>query len=699
MICLFGLLCSHLLSQPNLIEKLDNQLILQNQCIKRAITIDSKSHSCYTSQLMLLDNAYDYNREKSVEFSMQIDNHWVNGRNDFTYQKHEIIQHNDGSWQLQLKLSGAIQIVKDIEIQLNYIIYPNLPVIRKWIQIKNKGNQEIQISDLFWEQIMMDPWGSNSCDIYGNYGNYWFKPPYIAGSSDPAVLVKGKKGGFILGNESPGIMKYMSIYYNKNNEIKIGMNPSDHDYPFRKYLKPGESFESPKGFILLAEPNDPTYTFEEKLMPFLRNHMNIKLFNRNEFPLFYYCTWNDFRTEINDKLIMELADRLEGTGVDVLIIDDGWQDTYGDWNAHPERFPDGLKTTCDYIRSKGMDPGLWISLNSLEQKSKAYEKYHQYAVKDKEGNPTNLHGWANDLSFVTANILSPWYDYIKKIIIKLVQDNGIKYLKIDLSMVKSAYIMEIARSGSYETNDFHKGGEEFLYLSYQCLLDLFDDLDQAIPECIIDCTFEIWGDWHGIDYAVIQHADVDYLANLEAKPPQGSRDVRDLAKLRSNVIPTGTILIGNQRIEAENHQFSYLSNLATLPLMHGDPRELSAKEKQWYKLHSDWFANMQNKYNILPYYQTAGVFDNPAKGNWDGFARINTENDGGILCVFRNDSPDSKRNFRIPWIKGTHQYEIIEAVTQKSLGKFNKDQLIGNGVEININKPNQARVFEVKPVK
>jgi alpha-galactosidase len=67
---------------------------------------------------------------------------------------------------------------------------------------------------------------------------------------------------------------------------------------------------------------------------------------------------------INEKLIRELADTASEYGFEEFVIDDGWQSSYGDWGVNREKFPNGLKPVFDYIKSRGMKPGIWISLAS-----------------------------------------------------------------------------------------------------------------------------------------------------------------------------------------------------------------------------------------------------------------------------------------------------------------------------------------------
>ena len=63
-----------------------------------------------------------------------------------------------------------------------------------------------------------------------------------------------------------------------------------------------------------------------------------------------------------------------------LTIDHGWQngdETYGDWEAHPERFPD-LARTIGLIRDSGFAPGLWMSPIWLHPDSSAARHHPEW---------------------------------------------------------------------------------------------------------------------------------------------------------------------------------------------------------------------------------------------------------------------------------------------------------------------------------
>jgi alpha-galactosidase len=666
-------------------------LVISNDIVSRKLFIDKEKNSLSTVEFRSLNPDYNFHRAPSPDFSFTVNEENVSGLSGhFRIDKIS----NEDDKLLNIHLVGTEGMpTENIILNLYYQIPDNTCGTRKWFSIENNGSKDILIENISIEDLNLDSWGGANSVIYANFGRYFYKPPYKGYQEDPALFIEGEKGTITLGNEAPGMTKYTEVFAESSNGIKIGMRPSSDPYAVNIRLKPGETFNSPRAFILFTPAGeDPTI----KLKDFTRQNMNVVFLQRETYPAFFYNTWSPFRTEINEQLIREIADSLEGTGAGYLIIDDGWQNNYGDWEAHPEKFPSGMKHISDYIRSKGMKPGIWFSLCSVEKTSKAYEIHQQNAINNPEGKPTNLHGWANNLSFFTMDILSPWYDYIMEKTRKMIEDYGFEYFKIDLSFIKSAYITDPSISGSYREGE-PESNHEFYYPAYQKLIQYFDELKADYPDVIFDCTYELWGDHHSIDYALIQHADVDWISNFFHDPPEGSRDVRFLAWHRGNVIPTPTMMIGNQQMDVPGHQFSFLSGFSGIPMMLGDPRKLILKEKAWYRKMSDWFLSMQEKYDFMPYYQTEG-FNTPDEFNWDGFTRINPETGGGILCVFRNSSPDLAKNILVLAVDGGSEYRVLD-VDGSELGVFSGEELRNEGIRIEIEERNSGRVFEVEKVE
>ena len=154
-----------------------------------------------------------------------------------------------------------------------------------------------------------------------------------------------------------------------------------------------------------------------------------------------------------------------------------------------------------------MKPGLWVSVGSASPESKVYSAHPEWFARDKNGKYANLHT-EDDSGVRSACYSTGWKDYIKGILVKLAVDYGLEYLKLDFSVVTSAYIFDTEKSGCYATDHSgHKDHNESMYVNYEQMWKLFDELHAVKPNLFIDCTFEAMGGLQLIDYAMLKHAE------------------------------------------------------------------------------------------------------------------------------------------------------------------------------------------------
>jgi len=85
-------------------------------------------------------------------------------------------------------------------------------------------------------------------------------------------------------------------------------------------------------------------------------------------PPMGWNSWNTFQANIDEKMVMEIADDMVSTGMrdagyNYLVLDDGWmakeRDAEGNLVADPVKFPKGIKHVADYVHSKGLKFGLY----------------------------------------------------------------------------------------------------------------------------------------------------------------------------------------------------------------------------------------------------------------------------------------------------------------------------------------------------
>ena len=126
----------------------------------------------------------------------------------------------------------------------------------------------------------------------------------------------------------------------------------------------------------------------------------------------------------------KICDSLAGKGVKYLVIDAGWFGaerwwlSAGNWKVNESRFAGGMKPIADYIRSKGMIPGLWFEPESVGRECE-YFNNPEHLLK-KYGAPLTV----GDRRF--WDMEDPWVkEYLSKNVIRLLRDCGFGYVKID----------------------------------------------------------------------------------------------------------------------------------------------------------------------------------------------------------------------------------------------------------------------------
>lgn len=85
-------------------------------------------------------------------------------------------------------------------------------------------------------------------------------------------------------------------------------------------------------------------------------------------PPMGWNSWNTFATDINEQLVMDIADAfvklgLKDAGYEYIVLDDGWMARERDENNNlvpdPIKFPNGMKPVVDYVHSKGLKFGIY----------------------------------------------------------------------------------------------------------------------------------------------------------------------------------------------------------------------------------------------------------------------------------------------------------------------------------------------------
>ncbi|BDD01934.1 glycoside hydrolase family 36 protein [Persicobacter psychrovividus] len=688
-------------------------ITLENNLVKYDVVYNNDS--LYLSNFNLKSDTLNYVKSKSKGFSFVLNDTEYSGFSKWNLDKVKRVKTDKTTQRVILTLKPKGE--KTFKIFVNYEMYDNHPFIRKWITFENTGKEDFKIESLNVQDIytsMNNTWAM----VLNNYGRMKHLMKYEGDWDDPVVVIEqaNSKQGMALGNEAMGILKRTAFQSEgMHDNVQVGLTHPNQDFPFRKWFKPKQSWTSPKTFIGLYHGyRDGFQMINNEVNKFVKTALKPRIYDLKEKPTFVYNTWYPFRTHISDTLIRRVAKAAAECGVKEFIIDDGWQvnahgkssirgwgENYGDWHVDQNKFPGGLKPTFDYIKSLGMKPGLWISIGSATKDSKVYQEHPEWFVQKPDGSTGNLHFQSPvDNGFYSASFGTGWKDYMKETILRLVKDYGLAYAKMDLAVVTSPYVNDTKQSGSYAKDhpDYRDHNESFTVL-YENMLKMFDELHEEAPELFIDCTYETTGKVHLMDYATAEHAEGNWLSNIEDPAPVGPMRVRQLAWWRSPAVPASSLVIGNLPMDTDDIDLTMKSLIGTLPIVLGDPDKLPVEKRQEMRSWADWMDQMQERFDYMSYRKDLEGFGEPREGYWDGWQRINYDTqEGGILGVFRQGAKESARMVYPSELNENATYEINLAPSGKHVITATGKELMERGFQVVINKKYGGELFEVSKV-
>lgn len=653
-----SLLVGVALASPPYAKWTSSELTLNNGVVQRTIKLPASEGPFLTTLYKPVVGAFNYFQPTNSDFCFTVNDSIYTGLDRWRLVKVQTLtdsKQGDGAAVTLLSKDGKV------ELTVRFLLYPDAPVIRKSLVVKNLTNEPVRLESVDVEKFNVTPYYSTTFSwICHDYGRRRSIGPYDGNMQDALLTVHNSdwQQGIVIGNEAAGVVKHTSVFWQEP-VIISGLTHTNARFPFRKYIQKGESFVTPQVFtIVYNNHRDPDDILNTAVPDFVRKHMGIRLSELVQKPTFVYNTWVPFRKNINEKLIRELAKSAADAGMKEFVIDDGWASNYGDWIIDTKKFPNGLKPVFDYIKSLGMKPGLWVSVGSASPNSNVYKAHPDWFVLDEKQQPVNLH--EDDLAMRTACFGTPWRGYIKDVLLKLALDYGLEYLKLDFTVVTSTYRFGNKVTGCYATH--HKGHtdhHESLYANYEEVWALFDELHTAKPNLFIDCTFETMGGLQLIDYAMLKHAEGNWLSNFNGPDAKVDLRIRNMAWWRSPAMPATALVIGNPEMQDAGWDMHLKSLAGALPIMLGDPRGLSAPDLKKYRAYADWLQLMENKHQIMSYRQDLAGLGEPMEGMWDGFQRINTDTKkGGIIGVFRHGASETKRMITIRQLDPAKQYRV-----------------------------------------
>jgi len=400
-----------------------------------------------------------------------------------------------------------------LEVELIYRLIEEYDLIERWVNIKNKGNQSIQI-----EQILSAQWHLPDIQNYRLsylYGR-WVSETKLSRTElsygkkilesrrgitshqfNPWFAVDNGQADEDFGKVYYGILAWSGnwkIVFEKDSYSRLQIAGGINDFDFSWQLKPNECFVTPK--FVAGYTNNGFGDASRKLHHYQLDYI-LPANARDKIRPVLYNSWEATRFNVNEEGQKKLAEKAANLGVELFVFDDGWfgernDDTagLGDWYVNKKKFPNDLSSLISYVNKLGMDFGLWVEPEMVNKNSKLY-KLHPDWVYYFPNRPQSESRNQLVLNLAKKEVVEYIYDFMNK----LLDNYNIKFIKWDMNRPFSEPgWLDVPKSQQREIWVRH------VYSLYQ----IIDKLRKKYPKIIFEsCS----GGGGRVDLGILQRAD------------------------------------------------------------------------------------------------------------------------------------------------------------------------------------------------
>ena len=163
------------------------ELTLDNGMVKRVIKLPENEGNFVTTLYKPIEGDFQYFQKENTDFQFEINGNVYSGKSGWRLTGIKTLTDN-------LQGDGAavtlLSADKKIELTLKFLLYPNLPVIRKSLIVKNLASSEVSLESVDVEKFNVSGYYATTFSwIYSNYGRRKSIGPYEGNMQDALVIV------------------------------------------------------------------------------------------------------------------------------------------------------------------------------------------------------------------------------------------------------------------------------------------------------------------------------------------------------------------------------------------------------------------------------------------------------------------------------------------------------------------------------
>ena len=150
--CLVAIMSTSFSQAQDYVSVKEELIVLSNEQLTREIALSENKISSVRLSMFGLDRNYI---QSSREFAFLLNGQAVDGSSGWMTEKIEIIEDERSGHGVRVILQGRDSL-SGLHLEINYLLYPDLPLVRKWIGFKNTGSDTLNIEEVNVEDLQTD---------------------------------------------------------------------------------------------------------------------------------------------------------------------------------------------------------------------------------------------------------------------------------------------------------------------------------------------------------------------------------------------------------------------------------------------------------------------------------------------------------------------------------------------------------------
>ncbi|MGR9048556.1 alpha-galactosidase [Halobacillus faecis] len=379
---------------------------------------------------------------------------------DFRYKNHQFIKGKPKLEGLPATFAGTseaetlvVKLVDDraqVEWDLMYTIFRDLPVITRSNRITNKGESSVTLKHSMAASIDLPDADYEMVHLSGA----WARERHIETRTlTPGLSSIGSVRGASSHQHNPflalkreettedsGEAIAMQFVYSGNFLAQAEVDHYDttrlsmgiHPQAFQWKLAQDESFQNPEVIMTYTENglNEMSQTFHD----LHRKHLIAPRWMEKERPILIN-NWEATYFDFNEEKLDRFTDEARDLGVELFVLDDGWfgkrnDDTtsLGDWFVDHKKLPNGIGTLAKKVKDKGLQFGLWFEPEMISPESELMQHHPEWVVGPPHRHQT-LERNQKVLDFANPQVV----DYLFVRMSSLIEETELDYIKWDMN--------------------------------------------------------------------------------------------------------------------------------------------------------------------------------------------------------------------------------------------------------------------------